>query len=118
MAKDDLFGDLPPLGSELNTAIALNGNHAVLFQTLQGCGHCGARHCEPMSKRGRDHGLALGFSLGDGLNGKDSYTSDPYLNEAGVVLLQKKLPLAGLLMDDPRFRVVYEDQIAIVFVRR
>ena len=35
-----------------------------------------------------------------------------------MVLLQKKLPLAGLLMDDPRFRVVYEDQIAIVFVRR
>jgi hypothetical protein len=51
-------------------------------------------------------------------DGKESYASDPYLSEAGVVLLRKKLPLVGLLMDDPRFRVVYEDQIATVFVRR
>ena len=54
------------------------------------------------------------FNSGDG----KEYATDPDLNEAGVVLLRKKLPLAGLLKNDPRFRVVYEDQIAAVFVRQ
>ncbi len=47
----------------------------------------------------------------------ESYTSDPYLNEAGLVVLPKKLPLAILLTIDSRFRVVYQDQIAVVFAR-
>lgn len=47
----------------------------------------------------------------------DSYTSDPYLNEAGVVLLPKKLALAKLLTIDSRFRLVYQDGISVVFVR-
>ncbi len=46
----------------------------------------------------------------------DSYTSDPYLNEAGLVVLPKKLPLAILLTTDSRFRMVYEDQLSVVFV--
>jgi hypothetical protein len=50
-------------------------------------------------------------------NGR-AYTSDPYLNQAGVVLLRKDLPLVALLTTDPRFRVVYEDQFATVFVRQ
>jgi hypothetical protein len=50
-------------------------------------------------------------------NGRD-YAADPYLNEAGVVLLQKSQPLPGLLMSDPRFSLVYEDQLAAVFVKR
>jgi hypothetical protein len=50
--------------------------------------------------------------------GADSYPTDPYLNEAGTVILQKTKPLAGILMSDPRFRVAYQDQIAIVFVRQ
>jgi hypothetical protein len=49
--------------------------------------------------------------------GRESYASDPYLNEAGVVLLQKKVPLAELLMSDPRFSLVYQDQLAVVFVK-
>jgi len=48
----------------------------------------------------------------------ESYTSDPYLNEAGLVVLPKKLPLAILLTIDSRFRVVYEDQLAVVFARQ
>jgi len=48
----------------------------------------------------------------------DSYTSDPYLNEAGLVLLPKKLPLAKLLPIDSRFRLVYQDGISVVFVRK
>jgi len=47
----------------------------------------------------------------------DSYTSDPYLNESRVVLLPKALPLANLLTIDSRFRLIYKDQIAMIFVR-
>ena len=48
----------------------------------------------------------------------DSYQSDPYLNESGVVLLPKTLPLANLLTIDSRFRLIYQDPIAVVFVRQ
>jgi len=51
-------------------------------------------------------------------SGEQSWTSDPYLNEAGVVVLQKKVPLVGLLMTDPRFSLVYQDDLAAVFVKR
>jgi hypothetical protein len=51
-------------------------------------------------------------------NGGESYATDPYLNEAGVVLLQKSHPLADLLLSDPRFSLVYQDQLAALFVRR
>jgi hypothetical protein len=50
--------------------------------------------------------------------GEDSYVSDPYLNEAGVVLLDKTKPLAFILRADQRFQKVYEDPLAVVFVRR
>ena len=49
--------------------------------------------------------------------GDKSYETDPYLNQAGVVLLRRDLPLVNLLRNDPRFRLVYEDQSAAVFVR-
>lgn len=48
----------------------------------------------------------------------NSYTSDPYLNEAGVVLLDSDLPLAKILTVDPRFTLVYRDQIATVYAHR
>lgn len=48
---------------------------------------------------------------------QESYKTDPYLNEAGVVLLDSKLPLAKILSIDPRFRLVYHDEIATVFAR-
>ena len=47
-----------------------------------------------------------------------SYTTDPYLNEAGVVLLDSQLPLAKILSVDERFQLVYRDQIATVYARR
>ncbi len=46
------------------------------------------------------------------------YKNDPYLNKAGCVLLEKKFPLASVLKFDPRFNVVYEDPIAVIFARR
>ncbi len=46
-----------------------------------------------------------------------SYASDSHLNEARLVLLSKKIPLANILTTDPHFRIVYQDQISVVFVR-
>lgn len=47
-----------------------------------------------------------------------AYTTDPYLNEAGVVILDSQLPLAKVLTIDPRFSLVYQDPVATVFARR
>ncbi|HXJ89212.1 MAG TPA: hypothetical protein VMS18_20510 [Candidatus Binatia bacterium] len=46
-----------------------------------------------------------------------SYMNDPSLNEAGVVLLKKKFPIATQLQLDRRFRVIYRDDLAVVFAR-
>ena len=46
------------------------------------------------------------------------YLTDPYLNEAGVVLLAADLPLAKILTADPRFKLIYQDRMAVVFARR
>jgi hypothetical protein len=51
-------------------------------------------------------------------NGVPSYVNDPYLNAAGVVLLPRKLSLTKFLTADPRFQLIYQDQLAAVFVRR
>ncbi len=48
--------------------------------------------------------------------GRPSYATDPYLNQAGVVLLEKRLPLAQLLASDPRFTLIYQDELSVVFV--
>jgi hypothetical protein len=47
-----------------------------------------------------------------------AYTTDPYLNEAGVVILDSQLPLAKVLTIDPRFSLVYQDPVATVFAHR
>jgi len=47
----------------------------------------------------------------------DRTEGDPYLDEAGIVLLNKDAQLAKLLKQDPRFRCVYEDRLADVFLR-
>jgi hypothetical protein len=46
-----------------------------------------------------------------------SYATDPHLNEAGVVLLKNTAPLARILPTDHRFRVIYRDDLAVVFAR-
>jgi hypothetical protein len=50
-------------------------------------------------------------------NGAPSYVDDPYLNQAGVVLLQKSNNLVSILQADSRFQLVYQDALAAVFVR-
>src|SRR5262249_49004579 len=54
----------------------------------------------------------------DTWEGRPGWDSDPDLTAAGVVLLQTRAPLAGLLRRDPRFEKVYEDAVAVVFVPR
>jgi hypothetical protein len=46
-----------------------------------------------------------------------SYATDPYLNEAGLVILKNKVPLAKLLPAGRRFRVIYRDDVATVLAR-
>ncbi|PYX90376.1 MAG: hypothetical protein DMG67_12915 [Acidobacteria bacterium] len=45
------------------------------------------------------------------------WKSDPYLNAAKLVLLNSQSGLAMRMQEDPHFRVVYDDPIAIVFIR-
>jgi hypothetical protein len=54
----------------------------------------------------------------DTQSAEKSYLTDPYLNESGVVLLDSKLPLAKILTIDPRFRLIYHDDIATVYAHR
>ncbi len=49
---------------------------------------------------------------------ESGYLTDPYLNESGVVLLAADLPLAKILTADPRFQLIYQDSLAVVFARR
>jgi len=45
------------------------------------------------------------------------WTADPDLSAAGIVIGAARLPLVQLLRLDPRFRLVYEDQVAVVFIQ-
>jgi hypothetical protein len=60
---------------------------------------------------------------GDELDGiasrsrEGNYHSDSILKESQLVLLQKGLPLTSVLASDPEFRAIYEDRIAVIFVR-
>ncbi len=44
------------------------------------------------------------------------WNTDPQLTSAGVILLPVTAPLASVLQMDPRFHLVYQDKLAIVFV--
>ena len=50
-------------------------------------------------------------------NGGPNWTDDSELNGAGMVIAQKDMALAALLRLDPRFRVAYQDETAVVFTR-
>ncbi|MGB8063569.1 MAG: hypothetical protein WCF26_16870 [Candidatus Sulfotelmatobacter sp.] len=51
-------------------------------------------------------------------NGDASYAEDPYLAQANLFLLPRRKPLAIVLASDARFSLVYQDSLAVVFVRR
>jgi hypothetical protein len=63
------------------------------------------------------YGDELDEQFMDTANGAPSYINDAYLNQAGVVILQKSNNLVSILQADPRFQLVYEDRLAAVFVR-
>jgi hypothetical protein len=63
------------------------------------------------------YGDELDFLFFNSERGDESYVNDPYLNGAGVVLLDRTKPLATILRGDRRFQRVYEDDLAVVFVR-
>jgi hypothetical protein len=50
-------------------------------------------------------------------NANPSYSKDPYLDQAGVVILENARPLARVLLADHRFRVIYRDDLATVLAR-
>jgi hypothetical protein len=74
----------------------------------------------PVAIDGRNdlYGDQLDKLFYDSQSADTGYATDPYLNEAGVVILDSTLPLAKILTIDPRFTLVYRDQIATVFARR
>lgn len=51
-------------------------------------------------------------------NGDASYVDDPYLRQANLILIPKQKPLSRLLASDSQFNLIYEDSLAMVFVRR
>ena len=64
------------------------------------------------------YGDQLDFLFFNSEKGDPSYVTDPYLNEAGVILLDRSKPLANILSADQRFQKIYEDRLAVLFVRR
>lgn len=51
----------------------------------------------------------------DSWKGAPDWSSDPELARAGIVVLQRQAPLAGLLRLDRRFVLLHEDELAVVF---
>jgi hypothetical protein len=64
------------------------------------------------------YGDEIGGRFFDTGSGDESYLTDPYLDEAGIVLLEKETPLGALLRNDQRFQKIYEDRLAVMFVKR
>jgi hypothetical protein len=74
----------------------------------------------PVSIDGRTdlYGEQLDRQLLSTLNGDSSYKNDPYLHDANLVIVRRRDGLTSTLELDPGFRKVYEDQLAVVFVRQ
>jgi hypothetical protein len=51
-------------------------------------------------------------------NAEPDWASDPALTSAGVVIGPVKSALIQVLRLDPRFKLVYEDKVAAVFIKR
>jgi hypothetical protein len=50
-------------------------------------------------------------------SGRPHWIDDPDLNRAQVVIAQKEMALTAILRLDQRFRVAYQDETAVVFIR-
>lgn len=74
----------------------------------------------PVAVDGRTdlYGDNLNKMLLDTQTGSGPYKNNPYLNDAGLVLLHRTDGLVAGLQVDPQFRKIYEDQITVVFARQ
>jgi hypothetical protein len=74
----------------------------------------------PVAVDGRNdlYGDKLDELFFDSQSAFPSYKTDPYLDQARLVVLDSHLPLAKILTIDPRFRMVYHDDIATVYQRQ
>lgn len=72
----------------------------------------------PVSIDGRNeaYGGDIAYSL-NVLQGMPGWKQDPSFAASNLVLVERNLPLAGILAQDSDFQLVYEDHIARVFVR-
>jgi hypothetical protein len=64
------------------------------------------------------HGDERMYRSGRTWEGLSGWQDDPELVAANLVVADATMALTGLLRHDPRFEVVYEDAVAVVFVRR
>jgi hypothetical protein len=64
------------------------------------------------------HGDRRIKQFADTWEGRPGWDGDPDLAAARLVVLQRRAPLTALLRRDPRFAVVHEDAVAVVFVPR
>ena len=74
----------------------------------------------PVSMDGRTnvHGDERVKAYADSLRGLPGWENDPDLAQANLIIWPTKSPLPGLLRCDPRFKQVFSDPQATVFVRR
>jgi len=74
----------------------------------------------PVSMDGRTnvHGDERVKAYADALRGLPGWEKDPDLNAANLIIWPTKSPLSGLLRCDSRFKQVYSDPQATVFVRQ
>ena len=73
----------------------------------------------PVSIDGRTmvHGEERILRHANTLRGKEGWQDDPELTQASLVVLPRHRPLAALLKLDGRFRLAYQDSVAVVFTR-
>ena len=101
-------------------AIQQQGLSGKLFNDYDWGGYLIWRLRQPVSIDGRSalHGDIRIARNVDTWMGKPDWASDPDLVAAGLVIGPTNLPLTQLLRLDADFKLVYEDKVATVFVRR
>ena len=73
----------------------------------------------PVSIDGRTmvHGESRILRHADTLRGLEGWRDDPELSQARLIVLHRQAALSSLLKLDDRFRLIYEDSLAVVFSR-
>lgn len=75
---------------------------------------------QPVAIDGRTdlYGDEMDMRFFNTINGLQSTVDDPYLNQARTVILQRTNPLANWLQTNPDFQLAYQDDLAVIYVRR